>query len=261
MHKSQNFNNSDKSPLVSIITPAYNVEKYIGETIQSVINQTYTNWELLICVDKNSSDQTLNIVKKLAEQDSRIKYFDQLSEGGVAYNRNYAIERSTGDYICFLDSDDIWQTTKLYKQLQFMQKNSIELSCTGYQRINEQGLPLNQKIWPRAVIQLKDLFKYNDIGCLTVMIHSKHKRSIQFKPGFHEDFTLWLDLIRKTNQAFHGLNECLASYRVLPQSRSSDKKAAALWRLNILNEQADLNLLQKYYYFLFYIFVSFKNRI
>lgn len=249
---------SETQPLISIVTPAYQVGAYIEETIKSVINQTYTNWEMLIVVDKNSKDQTEIICESYAAQEHRIKIFKNLPQGGVTFNRNYAIQASQGQYICFLDSDDVWKTQKLEKQLRFMKSQGALMSCTAYDRIDSHGHSLNQRIYPRSYITTNDLYKFNDIGCLTVMIDSRLKDWLQFEPVMHEDFALWLKLTKKTGQGFHSHQDVLASYRVLSQSRSSNKRLAALWRWELL--RTELPFWKALQFFIIYAFKSIRTR-
>ncbi len=129
-------------PLVSIITPLYNCEKYIEETILSVINQTYKNWEMII-VDDCSKDNGTEIVEKYQRKDNRIKLFKNEINLGGAGTRNKCIEKAKGKYIAFLDSDDLWKKEKLEKQISFMEKNNYLFSYTKYERINEEGEKLN----------------------------------------------------------------------------------------------------------------------
>ena len=127
--------------LVSVIVPAYNCEKFIGETIDSVLAQTYKNWEMII-VDDCSSDHTRDIVLEFASQDSRIKYYFLQENSGAAVARNTAMERAKGEYMAFLDSDDIWLPEKLEKQLSFMKENDVAFSSTSYELIDEESKTL-----------------------------------------------------------------------------------------------------------------------
>ena len=134
--------NLKNEPLVSIITPLYNCEKYIEETILSVINQTYKNWEMII-VDDCSKDKGVEIVEKYQRLDSRIKLYKNEINLGGAGTRNKCIEKAKGKYIAFLDSDDLWKKEKLEKQISFMEKNNYLFSYTKYERISEDGYKLN----------------------------------------------------------------------------------------------------------------------
>ena len=116
--------------LVSVITPTYNCGDYIEDTIKSVIDQTYTNWEMII-VDDKSTDNTEELVKKYAESDSRIKYYRLERNSGAAVARTKAMEMAKGNYMAFLDSDDLWTSNKLERQLKFMERNKINFSCTS----------------------------------------------------------------------------------------------------------------------------------
>ena len=121
-------------PLVSIITPAYNSERFITETIESVLSQTYTNWEMLIAVDAGTTDSTIEIIQKFNKKDSRVKLVHIPNARGVSLSRNTAIEKAQGQYIAFLDSDDLFLPQKLEKQIQFMEKNQYAFTSTGYSK-------------------------------------------------------------------------------------------------------------------------------
>ena len=127
-----------QNTLISIITPNYNDECYLVQTIESVLAQTYTNWEMLI-VDDCSSDNSYDIALEYAKKDSRIRVYRMDQNSGAAICRNKAIELSQGDYLAFLDSDDLWLPEKLEKQLQFMIENNCDFSFTEYEHINEDG--------------------------------------------------------------------------------------------------------------------------
>ena len=141
---------------VSIIIPVYNAEKFIGETIESVISQTYTDWEMLILNDR-STDSSYEIIQKYAQKDKRIKAIDSEKNIGVVEGRNRLISEANGEYIAFLDADDYWKEDKLEKQIEFMKKKDISISCTEYTRVTEEGKPINE-----IKIKLKlYLTKYN----------------------------------------------------------------------------------------------------
>ena len=132
--------------LVSIITPLYNSARFIEETIKSVQQQTYPNWELVI-VDDASSDRSVEIVQKLASNDGRIRLFTEEKNKGAAYCRNYAIKQSQGAYVAFLDSDDLWNMNKLEEQISFMKEHDCLVSYTSYVQINEES----QSIFPKCL--------------------------------------------------------------------------------------------------------------
>jgi len=235
------------APLVSIITPAYNVEKYIGATITSVIAQTYENWELII-VDDASGDDTFNIVSSYAQQDKRIRVVKTPKNGGVAAARNFGIELARGAYIAFLDSDDLWMPGKLQIQIRQMMAKNAMFSFTGYQVIDEDDRYIKTIHVPERT-DYRRLLRGCEIGCLTV-IYSVERMGKMFFPiplgytGFKEDYILWLQISKMIRpHQIMGINMPLAMYRKRNDGISSNKiKAAGLqWvvyrkveRLNIV---------------------------
>jgi len=248
------------SPLVSVICPVYNAELYLEETIQSVLSQSYPHWELLLVMDTNSKDQSLVLAKKWSQKDPRIKVLESATNKGVAHNRNYGIQEAKGEFIAFLDADDLWLPKKLEKQILFMNTHSIDFSCHSYQQINISGerLSLIRRVPQR--MNYSDLLKSNQIGCLTVMVRSTLLKKFSFKPQLpHEDFLLWLELLQQTPS--YGIDEVLALYRVMPQSRSSNKKQAALDRWFIYRKILKLSLIKSIYYFAHYASTAVLQRI
>lgn len=144
------------SSLVSIIMPTYNCAKFIEESIESVLSQTYKNWELII-VDDCSNDNTEDIVKRYCETDDRIKYLKLDVNSGAAIARNKGIEQARGKYIAFLDSDDLWMDGKLEKQISFMEENNYNFTCTDYMQIDESGKPNG------VIIKCKKKVDYNGV--------------------------------------------------------------------------------------------------
>ena len=145
---------------VSIIIPVYNAEKFIGETIESVISQTYTNWEILILNDM-STDRSYEIIQEYAQKDGRIKVINSEKNIGVVEGRNRLINEADGEYIAFLDADDYWKEDKLEKQIEFMKNKDIAISCTEYTRVTENGKPINEiKIKEEISIQQAILHPY-----------------------------------------------------------------------------------------------------
>jgi len=241
--------------LVSIIMPCYNASSVISKSIDSVLNQSYANWELLITNDC-STDNSEEIIEEYLKKDSRIKLFNLEHNNGVAAARNNSISHAKGDYICFLDSDDTWFSKKLEKQVIFMLENNYQFSYTGYRKINNEDVFISKPIKVSSKgVYYKDLLKHNEIGCLTVMISKnvlgKHK---MIKVG-HEDYVLWLSILKKGVVAY-GINEVLASYRVGNESISSNKLKAAGFTWNIYRNIEKKNLFISSYYFINYAFYS-----
>lgn len=196
--------------LVSIITPSYNTAMYIGQTIESVLNQTYTNWEMII-VDDCSSDNTDSIVKPYLT-DSRIKYVKNVQNSGAAVSRNKAIKIAKGKWIAFLDSDDLWDEHKLEMQIDFMKSNNYYFSYTKYREIDENNSVLNHCVSGPNYINKRRMLQYCWPGCLTVMYDAEKVGLIQISDlKKNNDYAIWLKVINMTN--CYLLDETLASYR------------------------------------------------
>lgn len=237
--------------LVSIITPMYNAERFVEKTIKSVLNQTYSNWEMLI-VDDCSTDNSANIVKSYAQRDSRIKYLKSDSNKGVSNARNIALANAKGQYIAFLDSDDMWHESKLEKQVSFMKKNNHTITFTAYELIDEEDNKLNKTINISERVDYNNLLKSNSLGCLTVVIdRSRIDFDIRMSGVRHEDYALWLSILKCGNVAY-GINEVLAIYRKSNSSLSGNKVKSAMWTWNIYKNVEKLPLHKSIYYFINY---------
>lgn len=207
--------------LVSIIMPSWNTERFIAETIQSVIDQTYINWELLI-VDDCSTDNTDRIVASF--KDDRIKYFRNEKNSGAALTRNRAMREAKGEWIAFLDSDDLWMKEKLEKQIKFMVENEYMLSFTEYEKIDENSKPLNIYVSGPEKVDKHKIYKYDYIGQLTMMYSAKEFGLIQIKDiKKNNDYAIRLQLFKKPDTCAYLLKENLAKYRVRKVSISHDK--------------------------------------
>ena len=235
---------------VSIIVPMYNAEKFIGKTIESVLAQTYQNWEMLIMNDV-STDNSLAIVSMYAKKDERIKIVNTEKNVGVVKGRNFLIDLASGKYIAFLDADDYWHNEKLEKQIQFMKEKNASISCTEYTRVKENEEKINDVII-KEEISYNDMLKNNYLGCLTVIYDAKKIGKRYFKElEKNEDYVLWLEIVKDVN-TIYGLKENLAYYRVLDNSRSSNKVKTAKVRWEIYRKIEKLSLLKSIYYFLHY---------
>ena len=242
---------------VSIIIPVYNAEKFIGKTIESVLNQTYKNWEMLIFNDK-SKDDSLKIIKKYSEKDERIKVIDSKENVGVVAARNKLIEIATGEFIAFLDADDYWREQKLEKQIKYMKEQNALISCTEYIRVTEDEKEINDIII-KEIITYEDMLKNNYLGCLTVIYNASKLGKRYFKEREkNEDYVLWLEIVKETKIIF-GLKENLAFYRVLNNSRSSNKIKVAKDRWEVYRKVERLSLFKSIYYFLQYVIRALKK--
>jgi len=238
-------------PLVSIITPSYNSAPYIKETIESVLQQTHSNWEMII-VDDCSTDKSRDIIAEYSKQDSRIKLLKNKINLGVAKSRNCAIKEAEGDYIALLDSDDIWLSNKLEKQLELMQKENVLMSFSAYNTINEDGeeigfFPINEKV------TYSDMLKTSSIGTLTTIYNAKKLGKLYFDEIGHEDYLYKLNILKQIDYA-QGIKEPLAKYRIVQSSLSSNKIKAALWQWKIYRDIEKIPLFKSIYYFINYTY-------
>jgi len=247
-------------PLISVITPAYNAERFIAGTIESVQAQTYENWEMII-VDDQSSDQTAQIVASYAQADHRIQLHQLEENSGAAVARNTAMRQAKGRYIAFLDSDDQWFPEKLEKQLAFMQEKKIAFSFTKYVRMEEDGtLRDNESKAPESV-GYHDLMKHCVIGCLTVMIDRDQTGNVEMvNIRTRQDYAYWLALTKKGFRAY-GLPEVLAKYRIVENSISRNKMKAAKRQWYVYRQIEKENLPKSIYYFLHYAVKGVQNSL
>lgn len=229
-------------PLVSIITPSWNVERFIGETIESVQAQTVDDWELLIA-DDCSTDQTATIVSRYAASDARIKLIRQPRNGGPALARQAAIDNAQGRFLAFLDSDDMWLPTKLERQIAFSKKTRAALSYTAFRRINEDSSVTGRLITVPASLTYEQLLKNTSIATLTALVDREIAGDIAMKNEPYDDFCLWLSIL-KHGQIAHGLNEDLARYRVRGVSVSSRRLRSAGWVWHIYRNVEHLPLIK-----------------
>lgn len=196
--------------LVSIVMPSYNTAKYIGESIESVLLQTYPYWELIV-VDDCSTDDTDDVVKPYLV-DTRVRYLKNNHNSGAAVSRNYALREAKGKWIAFLDSDDIWLPEKLEKQIEFMLVNGYHFSYTNYEEIDEESKTLNVYVTGPKKITKQGMYNYCWPGCLTVMYDAEIIGKIQIEDiKKNNDYAMWLKACRKAN--CYLLDEQLGRYR------------------------------------------------
>jgi teichuronic acid biosynthesis glycosyltransferase TuaG len=234
------INFQDSHPLISIVMPAFNAEKTLAFAIQSVLSQKYTNWELLL-VDDASTDNTLGLAEFFVNSDSRIKLFSNKINQGVAKSRNLALEARHGKFVTFLDSDDLWLDSKLLTQIEAMTPE-IFFSYMPYSLIDYSGKFIRNYLPPK-ITNYKQMLLGNALGTLTVMLDSDYLGKSRFPIRGHEDYALWLALLRKGNEAVRAGNErSYAQYRIHPSSLTSSKLRAAGWQWSIYRESEGLSI-------------------
>lgn len=225
--------------LVSIITPSYNTAKYIEETINSVLQQTYTNWELII-VDDCSTDNTDEVVSKYLT-DERISYMKNDKNSGAAISRNRALREAKGKWIAFLDSDDLWEFDKLQKQISFMNNNGYHFSYTNYIEIDESSNPNGKSVRGPKRITKHGMYNYCWMGCLTVMYDAEKLGLIQIEDiKKNNDYAMWLKACKKAD--CYLLDETLAKYRRRSGSISRHSYIELIkWHYKLFNEAEKKN--------------------
>ena len=197
--------------LVSIIMPSYNCAEYVEETIQSVQAQTYPNWEILFW-DDCSTDETIRIVSSIREKDERIHLYRNINNLGAAVSRNNALKEAKGRWIAFLDSDDLWEPTKLEKQVRFMEENGYAFSYTEYQEMDADGNLTGVIISGPKHITKRGMCNFCWPGCLTVMYDASKIGLIQIEDiKKNNDYAMWLKVCKKAD--CYLLPEVLAKYR------------------------------------------------
>jgi len=211
-----------ENPLVSIITPAFNSEKFIAKTIESVQNQTYINWEMII-IDDCSSDNTVPFIADFVKLDSRIRLFQLENNSGTGIARNYALSKAKGRYIAFLDSDDLWKPEKLKKQIDFLLTNKLPFTFSFYECIDEEDKLLNKRVEAPINLSYRQLFFCNYVGNLTGIYDVNYFGKITISSiRKRQDWMLWLTILKKLKIA-QAIPESLAYYRVRKNSISASK--------------------------------------
>lgn len=230
--------------LVSIITPSYNSAEFIAETINSILSQTYTNWELLI-TDDCSMDESCRIIRDYAAQDSRIQLFVLSKNSGAGVARNHSIQKAKGRFIAFCDSDDCWYPEKLEKQLAFMVEKQCGLSYTSYMTCNEEGLLLGIVVCVSR-INYNSLKRDDGIGCLTA-VYDTEKVGKVYLPDLRkrQDWGLWLRILSKCKVAY-GMKEPLAIYRIRNNSISHNKYSLIKYNVRIYCDVLGYSKLRAY---------------
>lgn len=249
-----------KDGLVSIITPVYNAEEFIVQTIESVQAQTYSDWELLL-IDDCSSDSSAELIKSFTDNDNRIRYVKLNKNSGAAVTRNTGLAMAKGRYIAFLDSDDIWKAQKLEKQMELIKEKDIGFVFTSYRYVMQDGSPMSKVARAPEKIDYNGLLKNTIIGCSTVLIDKKligDFRMANVRRG--QDTATWLQLLKKTDYAY-GIYDDLVWYRVVSGSLSDNKFTAIKRTWNTYRNVEHLSLPKAMYVFVFYAYNAVKKRL
>lgn len=229
--------------LVSIVTPVFNAERYIEQTILSVLGQSYQNWEMLL-VDDCSRDHSAEIIKNYTDKDSRIKYHRLEENSGAAVARNTAINIAKGEYLAFLDSDDLWMTDKLEHQLAYMKEKSCAFSFTRINIIDSNNSIVKAIVPIPLLANYEYLLRHTVIATSTVLL-DRNKLSSFTMPLRRggQDYATWLQLLRNVDYAY-GLDDCLTSYRISSHSLSSNKFSSIQQVYEIQTQDEQINKLR-----------------
>lgn len=213
-------------PKISVIIPAYNASKNITETIESVLAQTFTDFEVIVA-DDGSLDNTVDVVLSLTERDDRVKIYRTEKNQGVSKARNFAISNATGEWIAFLDSDDLWTKDKLEKQISLAEKSNADIVYCSYGIVDENGHPLCRDFIVEPETNYNMMLARSVISCSTAMIKRDHFDKYSFSTDYaHEDYALWMEMLHDGLVAV-GITEVLAYYRIYKGTRSANKFKAA----------------------------------
>lgn len=244
---------------VSVVIPVHNAEKFISETVDSVLKQTYENIEIILC-ENNSTDSTKEILSKIDNPKVRVLYLDDVSDAASA--RNKGVSEAAGRYIAFLDADDLWDSKKIEKQIAFMNEKQASFSFTGYEFGNEEAKPLGKIVKVPESITYKEALKNTTIFTSTVMFDMSHlsKDEIEMPIIKSEDTALWWKLLREGVKAY-GLNENLVIYRRPSKSLSSNKLEAVRRIWNLYRKWEKLSVIKSAYYFVGWALRAVLRRI
>lgn len=226
-------------PIVSVIMPAYNVEKYIADAIDSVIAQSFEDWELII-IDDCSSDKTADIIRAKLDRDTRIRAVFSEENHGVAYCRNLALDMCGGKYVALLDADDLWHPDKLKKQLKLAEETGADIIYCSYSMIDEHGEKCRSDFIVEEKTDYQKMLIKSVLSCSTVLLRHDHIANERFDSSiYHEDYLYWLSLLKNGCTA-RGCREPLADYRIVNGSRSNNKLRSAKKRWDIYRKTLKL---------------------
>ena len=243
--------------LVSVIMAAYNAEKTIEQSINSVLNQTYPAVELLV-VDDYSQDRTVKLVENIMARDNRVRLIYNKENSGVSYTRKHGLEEAKGAWIAILDSDDIWAPEKLEKQIILQKKMNADLLFTGSAFMDSDGQPIDWYLHAPSEVTYRHLLKQNVLSNSSSLVRKElYEKYYAVGDGMHEDFAVWLGILKEGKKAY-GVDEPLLTYRIAKSSKSGNKIKAAKMNWNTYR-YIGLNPLSAFYYECWYVVKGLMN--
>ena len=249
-------------PLVSIVVPVYNAEKFIRDTIKSVQNQTYQNWEMIL-VDDVSTDSSVDIIKSIQKNDDRIQLIESKQNRGAALSRNAGTDQAKGTFLAFLDADDLWAYTKLTDQVKFMQEGKHAFTFTEYMFADAEGKPTGKHVRTPPIISYREALKNHIIWTSTVMVDLEQvPKSVVYMPDVRrgQDMATWWQILRHTGVAY-SIPEVLSYYRRSNGSLSSNKLKAMKRTWYLFRGVEKLSVPRSMYNFSWYAFNAVRKRV
>ena len=220
--------------MISVIMPAYNAQDYIEMAIQSVRQQTLEDWELLV-IDDCSADRTRQLVQNIGKEEKRLRYLCNEKNRGAAYCRNLGVREAKGEWIAFLDSDDMWEKEKLELQMECVRNHSCSFVFTGSAFVDEKGNRKSYILRAKDITSYKELLKQNIISCSSVLI--KREWMLEFPmselEGIHEDLEAWVRILKEKQCSAYAVDRPLLTYRIRRQSKSGNKLKSAMMHLRV----------------------------
>lgn len=232
--------------LISIIMAAYNAEKTIEQAINSVLSQTYPDFELLV-VNDCSTDKTAMLAEAIVKKDDRVRLISNEKNSGVSYTRKHGLEEASGEWVAILDSDDAWVPEKLEKQINLQKKTNADLLFTGSAFMDADGKPIDWYLAAPAEVTYRQLLKQNVLSNSSALVRKElYAKYYAVGDGMHEDFALWLNILKDGRKAY-GVDEPLLIYRIAKSSKSGNKFKAAKMNWNTYR-YIGLNPIEAAYY-------------
>ena len=249
----------NKQQLVSIITPLYNGERFVGQTIESVLRQTYPHWEMIV-VNDGSRDNGPAIVEHYANQEPRIALYHQSNQGSASA-RNNAIGKAQGRYIAFLDADDLWDANFLEEQLRFMAENNAAIACASCRRIDEENVEVLKPFVVPFHVNYYDMLKSCSLPCLSTILDKSRLQDIYFQEdlrSLRDDYVLWLKLVKQVDYAY-GNPKVITSYRLSSTAATANKWKVVRPQYKVYRNIEKLGLLRSLYYLICWAYYGFKK--
>lgn len=248
--------------LVSVVTPVYNAGRFLDDTIRTVQGQAHTDWELIF-IDDCSTDNSVEIIKNAINSDSRINLLQNEVNRGAGYSRNIGIEAARGRYLAFLDADDLWDSNKLMKQIEFARAGEYAFTFTGYEFADARGRPTGRKVSVPSTVTYRSMLTNPIAWTSTIMIDSRQvEKDVIYMPSIRrgQDLVSWLSVLKDVGSGY-GLNETLSYYRRTSDSLSANKVKAMKRTWYIYRQILGINPITSVAYMSAWAFNAVRKRV